>query len=136
LRRALALNPAMSNAHAMLGNSLIAHGRLDDARVALSAESSAMFRLAGLAVLEHRAGNRPAAQRAFDQLVADVGDAALYQQAQVKAQWGQSDEAIALLRRARQVGDPGLTAIVTDPALDPLQRDPRYRALVRELGFA
>lgn len=136
LRRALALNPAMSNAHATLGNSLIELGRLDEARVALTAEKSAMFRLAGLAVLEQRAGNRAAAQRAYDTLVADVGDAALYQQAQVMAQWGKTDEAIALLRRARQVGDPGLTAIASDPALDPLQRDPRYRALVRELGFA
>jgi TolB-like protein/Tfp pilus assembly protein PilF len=135
-RRALALNPTMSNANAMLGNSLIELGRLDEARVALSAEKSAMFRLTGLAVLEHRAGNRAAAQRAFDQLVADAGDAALYQQAQVKAQWGQTDEAITLLRQAREVGDPGLTAIASDPALDPLQRNPRYRALVRELGFA
>jgi tetratricopeptide (TPR) repeat protein len=136
LQRALALNPAMSNANAMLGNSLIALGRHDEARVALLAEKSAMFRLAGLAVLEHRAGDPAAARRAFDILVADSGDAALYQQAQVMAQWGKLDEAIALLRKARAVGDSGLTAIASDPALEPLQRDPRYRALVRDLGFA
>lgn len=136
LRRALAINPAMSNAHAMLGNSLMEKGRLDEARAAMEAEKSDMFRLAALAVLEHRAGNRAPAQRAFDRLVAEVGDAALYQQAQVMAQWGQADKAIALLHRARAVGDSGLTAIISDPALDPLARDPRYRALVRELGFA
>ena len=135
LRRALAINAGMSNANAMLGNSLIQLGRLDEARVALNAEKSAMFKFAGLAIVEHRAGNRPAAQRAFDTLVAEVGDAALYQQAQVMAQWGRPDQAIALLRKAREVGDAGLTGIATDPALDPLQRDPRYRALVGELGF-
>ena len=135
-RRALALNPTMSNANAMLGNSLIALGRLDEARVALTAEKSAMFKFAGLAILEHRAGNPAAARRALDTLVAEAGDAALYQQAQVMAQWGQPDEAIGLLRRAREVGDPGLTAVASDPALDPLQRDPRFRAMVRELGFA
>jgi len=94
-----------------------------------------MFKLAGLAVLEHRAGNPAAARRAFDTLVAEVGDAALYQQAQVMAQWGKPDEAITLLGKARAVGDSGLTAIASDPALDPLQRDPRYRAMVRQLGF-
>lgn len=135
-RRALELNPAMSNAHAFLGACLIQTGKLGEARAALALEPSAMFRLTGLAILEHRAGNREAAQRAFDLLVKDVGDAALYQQAEVMAQWQRPDEAMALLRRARTVGDSGLTAIVSDPLLDPLARDPRFLAFVREIGFA
>ena len=102
----------------------------------MALEPSAMFRLTGLAILEHRAGNREAAQRAFDLLVKDVGDAALYQQAEVMAQWQRPDEAMALLHRARTVGDAGLTAIVSDPLLDPLARDPRFLAFVREIGFA
>jgi len=54
-----------------------------------------MFRLRGQAALEHRAGNQPAAEKAFGQLVSEVGDAAMYQQAEVMAQWGQADEALA-----------------------------------------
>jgi TolB-like protein/Tfp pilus assembly protein PilF len=134
-RRALELNPAISNAHAQLGNSLMAKGRLDEARKAFAAEKSKMFRLTGLAVLEHRAGNAAAAQRAFDSLATEVGDAALYQQAEVMAQWGQADRAMALLAKARTVGDSGLTAIATDPLLDPIARDPRFVRLVGELGF-
>lgn len=102
----------------------------------MAAEKSAMFRLASLAVLEHRAGNRAAAQRAFDLLVSEVGDAALYQQAQVMAQWGRADDAMALLHKARSVGDSGLTLIANDPMLDPLVRDPRFKAFVRDIGFA
>jgi len=135
LRRALELNPAMSNANGMLGNCLMEKGRIDEARAAMMREKGPMFRLTGLAILEHRAGNREAARRAYDSLVRELGDAALYQQAEVMAQWGRTDDAIALLNKARSVGDSGLILIASDPLLDPLARDPRYLALVRDLGF-
>jgi hypothetical protein len=110
-------------------------GKLPDARAAYLKEPSAMFRLRGLAALEHRAGNQPAADRAFAQLVGEVGDAALYQQAEVMAQWGRTDEAMVKLQRARAVGDSGLTIIATDPLLDPISKDPRFVRLVKDLGF-
>lgn len=135
-RRALALNPGMTNASAFLACALMEKGQINEARAAAEGEKSAMFKLTALAALEHRAGNKAAAQTAFDALVAGEGDAALYQQAEVMAQWGQADQAIALLNKARAVGDSGLTAIATDPLLDPLAKDPRYVALVHELGFA
>lgn len=135
-RRALELNPAMANAHAFMGDALMELGSMDEARAAYDAEPHAMFRLRGLAVLEHRLGHRQAAERALAQLVSEVGDAALYQQAEVMAAWGRADPAMALLRRARAVGDSGLTYIATDPLLDPIAGDPRFRAFVRELGFA
>ena len=135
LRRALELNPAMSTANAFLGNCFVQTGRLDKARAAFAAEKSAMFRLTGVAIVEHRAGKRAAAQSAFKELVASEGDAALYQQAQVMAQWGRREEAIRLLRRAREVGDSGLTAIVSDPFLDPVSKHPDFVHLARELGF-
>lgn len=135
-RRALGLNPAMTNANAFLAFALMEKGQIDEARSAAEAEKSAMFKETALAIVEHRAGNKAAAQAAFDALVAGEGDAALYQQAEVMAQWGQADRAIGLLKRARAVGDSGLTAVATDVLLDPLKHDPRYRALVKNLGFA
>jgi TolB-like protein len=135
LRRSLQLNPAMSNANAFLGNCFLQTKRLDEARAAYAKEKSAMFRLTGVAILEQRAGNQAAAQGAFDELVAEEGDAALYQQAQVMAQWGRGDAAVQLLRRARAVGDSGLTAIVSDPFLDPISKHPDFIRLARELGF-
>jgi hypothetical protein len=39
------------------------------------------------------------------------------------------------LESARAVGDSGLTAMVTDPFLAPLAKEPRYRALARTIGF-
>lgn len=134
-QRALELNPKISNAHASIGDSLIELGKLAEARAAYLKEPSAMFRLRGLAALEHRAGNQPAAARAFAQLVSEVGDAAMYQQAEVMAQWGRADAAMARLQRARAIGDSGLSMIATDPLLDPISRDPRFTRLVKDLGF-
>ena len=45
-------------------------------------------------------------------------------------------EAMALLQRARAVGDSGLTAINSDPLLDPIASDPLFAAFVRDIGFA
>ena len=136
LRRAIELNPQMANAKAILANCLIMLGQYEAAREALTLEKSSMFRLTGLAILEHRVGNRAAAERAYRELVRDVGDAALYQQAEVMAQWGRPDEAMALFAKARKIGDSGLTLIASDPMLAPLRRDPRFTAFVRDLGFA
>ncbi|MEO7814057.1 MAG: TIR domain-containing protein [Sphingomicrobium sp.] len=135
-QRALALNPTMSNANAFLGMTLMELGRMDEARAHILKEPAAMFRLSALAVLEHRAGNHSAAKAANGQLVSEVGDAALYQQAEVMAQFGQIDAALALLRRARNVGDAGLIAIASDPLLDPIAKDPRFIMFLRENGFA
>ena len=134
-RRALELNPAIANAHALMGDALMELGKMEEARAAYAAEPNAMFRLRGQAILEHRLGNQAAADRALAQLVSEVGDAAIYQQAEVMAAWGRLDPAMALLERARQVGDSGLTYVTTDPLLDPIAREPRFRAFVARLGF-
>ena len=134
-RGALKINPAMTNANAFLGLSMIQAGHPEGARAAILREPSTMFRLTALAILEAREGHLPAARKAYDQLVGEVGDSALYQQAEVMAQLNQPDLAFALLERARQVGDSGLTAIASDPLLDPIARDPRFAPFVRSIGM-
>ena len=134
-RRALELNPKISNANAAVGDSLMLLGKLPEARAAYLKEPSAMFRLRGLAALEHRAGNQAAADRALSQLISDVGDAAMYQQAEVMAQWGNRMRRWRSSQRARVIGDSGLTMIATDPLLDPIASDQRFTRLVKDLGF-
>ena len=132
---ALRLNPKITNAHAQRGFSLMMLGRNDLARADFVAEPKRMFGDAGLAILEHRLGHQPAADAAFASLVRQYGDAAVYQQAEVMAQWGRTADAVRLLGRARAVGDSGLTSLTTDPILDPIIRDPGYVRLVRDLRF-
>ena len=135
LRRALQLNPKMTFAHALAGNALLALGRTADALKEFEAEPQPEFRLTGLAIVQNRLGDRPAAEKAFAQLQSDIGDAAAYQQAEVLAQWGRTDESLQKLARARQVGDSGLTYAATDVMLDPLRRDARFQRFLNSLSL-
>ena len=135
LRRALELNPKITNAHALIGNCLMQMGRLQEARKEFQAEPTSFFRLSGLAIVEHKLGNRTAAEKAMEELVNEMGDASLYQHAEIFAQWGRPDEAIDRLERARKVGDSGLIYLATDPLLDPLRKHPRFINLLNEMDL-
>ena len=135
LRQALAMNPKMSRAHALLGDALLMLGRLADARTEYLAEPLADFRLAGLAIVEHRLGNAAAAEAAMAQLLAERGEQALYQQGQVYTQWAQFDTAVERLEQARVVGDTGLIYARNDPLLDPLRGDVRFVRILQSIGF-
>ena len=98
------------------------------------AEPHDFYSLSGLAIAEKRLGNDAAAKAAMARMVSELGDSALYQQAQVLAQWGEIDEAITTLERAKAVGDSGLIYLATDPMLDPLRREARFASLERTLA--
>jgi TolB-like protein/Tfp pilus assembly protein PilF len=135
LRRALELNSKISNVHSLLGYCLMQLGRLKEARAEFDAEPTNFFRLSGLAIVDHKLGDKAAADRAMNDLVKEMGDASLYQQAQVLAQWGNGDEAVARLERARQIGDSGLIYLATDPLLDPIRKHAGFVRLIKELNL-
>lgn len=135
LNRALALNPQINNARALLGNCLLQLGRLDAARKAYEAEPSALFRYTGLAIVEQRSGNRAAAEAHLATLRSERGDSALYQQAEVLAQWGHADDALAALERAQRIGDSGMISLATDPLLDPLRTQPRFVNIIKAMNL-
>lgn len=135
-QQALTLSPSLRNARANIGNCLLMLGRFDEARAAYVAEPLALLRLPGLAMVEHHLGRAAEAKAAMNTLIAELGDAALYQQAQVLAQWGLADQAFATLERARSAGDSGLLMTLVDPLLDPLRPDARYSRLLKGLGLA
>ena len=134
-RKALALNPRMSRANAAIGDALLMLGRNEEARTAYAAEPVDDFRLTGAAIVEHKLGNSAAALAAEKQLVEDLGDRVLYQQAEILAQWGDRNAAIARLEQARRIGDSGLIYLRNDPLLDPLRKDPRFARLLESIGF-
>jgi len=133
LKRALELNPKITNAHGLIAYCLLQQGKLDQAKIEFAAEPVSVFRLSGLAIVEDKLGDRAAAGKALADLVSEMGDAALYQQAEVMAQWGRADEAVARLWKARAVGDSGLIYLATDPLLDPVRKHPEFLRLLNEL---
>jgi TolB-like protein len=134
--KALSLNPKMSTANASKAYALIHLKRYGEAKAVLDKEPNAMFRLTGQAITADKADDRKLAEASMAELVSEIGDAGLYQQAQVLAQWGRTDDALDRLERAKAVGDSGLISLTTDPFLDPIAKEPRYRALVQAMGLA
>jgi TolB-like protein/tetratricopeptide (TPR) repeat protein len=134
MRRALTLSPKMSLAHSVVGDALLMRGDLRGAQAEYQLEPLAWARLTGLAVVAARARQQDQARALLGQLVSQYGDSNVYQQAEVRAQLGDVDGALAALRKARSVGDVGLAYVWTDPFLDPLREEEGFRTLVDRLG--
>jgi TolB-like protein/Tfp pilus assembly protein PilF len=134
MRRALALSPSMTLAHWVIGDSLLALGNAAGAEAEYKLEPVPWAKITGLAVAAARAGRKDEAKALLDRLVKEFGDGNLYQQAEVRAQLGDVDAAVASLRRARNVDDIGLFYVWTDPWLDPARADPVFKSFVAKLG--
>jgi TolB-like protein/Tfp pilus assembly protein PilF len=135
IEKALSLNPNMGVARAAIGFARLGQNDLPAAEAAFRAEPNSLFGLTGLAIALHRKGDRTGAQAAFARLVSQHGDVALYQQAQVLAQWNNVSRALATLQRARAARDAGLVYLRNDPLLDPLRTQPAFADLLVSLGF-
>jgi TolB-like protein/Tfp pilus assembly protein PilF len=134
LRQALQLNPKLRNANGNIGHSQLMLNKLAEARAAYLLEPAALLRLPGLAIVDKKLGNSPAGEKAMEQLISELGDNALYQQAQILAQWGDTNRALDALRRAKVVGDAGLLQAGVDPLLTPLRKIPEFVQLIDD-GF-
>lgn len=135
MRRALALSPKAEGAHAAIGDALLLQGDLTGARAEYPLEPLAWLRLTGQAILLRRLGDGPGADAAFKALKADGDSVTLYQQAQVYAQWGDADHAVAALAAAYKSGDSGIVLMKSDAMMDPLRADPRFTQLIKQLGL-
>ena len=138
LQQALATDPKMVSANALIGDAHYALGRIQDARDAYAREPVALLRTTGLAIAEHKLGNAAAAQTARAAIVGGLGTGQLtqYQQAQIAAQWGEQEAALTALEAAWRAVDSGLTFVARDPMLDPLRTVPAFLNLLKRLGFA
>ncbi len=134
-QRALTMNPQSSVTKSLIGMAYYKSGKLAEARAAFIGEPNKLFGLAGLAIIEKQQGNTSAAQAALTKLVADYGDASLYQQAQVQAAWGDKAAALSTLERAYIVGDGGLSSLLTDPIFDEIRQETRFSQLLKTIGF-
>lgn len=131
----LALNPTLSGANSSLGFAQMLAGKDEAAAASFAKENSAVRRLPGLAIIAHRKDDQSGAQALLDELVREYGDKSNYQYAQVYAQWGESDKALAALERAWKLRDGGIMLMYNDPLLMPLRGSQRYRELAKAVGF-
>lgn len=135
LRRALAINPELSGANAAIAFNHLMMGQVGEAARSVAAEKSELRRLTAEAMVAQRQGDMVKAEAALRKIDTQFGTNALYEQAQVLAQWGATDRGMAALLKAAATGDPGLVLIKTDPLIDALRKHPAFSGLLRQAGF-
>jgi hypothetical protein len=88
-----------------------------------------------LAVTYNKLGQHADAEAMLAKLRATGGDSAVYQYAEIYAQWGNPSKAVEELERALRLRDPGMHLVKTDFMLDPIRKEPRFQAVMQELKF-
>ena len=124
-----------AEADALLGISYYLGGSLALAQSSCEAKPEHFRSALCLAMVYERLGRHGDAAAAVAKMVQQGGDSAAYQYSEVNAQWGELKTALEWLEKAMRLGDPGLVYTKTDPLLDPLRKEPRFQAVMRELKF-
>lgn len=136
-RDVLNLDPQYPRPRYTLGMCLYMKGEVAAAVNEVENEPLSWMRNSGSAIVLHRLGRTAEAQTYLDRLVReDDEEYAIYQQAQIHAQWGNFDQALECLKRARELNDPGVSQILVDPLLDPIRDQPAFIHLATVMGFA
>jgi len=134
-RRTLELDSHFPRPHYTAAMSLYQLGEFEAAAQEIEHEPLSWMRRSGRAIVQHKLGNEEAANAAFAALIRVAEDNGLYQQAQIHAQWGDLEKSLEDLNRAREIGDPGMSQIVSDPLLDPLRDEPEFARLMTAVGY-
>jgi len=75
------------------------------------------------------------AETVLSKMKTEDGDTSAYQYATIYAQWGNTPKALEWLDTALRLRDPGLVQLKTDPLMEPIRQEPRFKAIERELKF-
>ena len=134
-RRQIELSPGRNEPRARLGYYYMLQGKYAEATKAMDdGGTDSPIAMTHRAALYVRLGNRKGAEEIYGRVRA-FGDNGLYRQAEVLAQLGRTDEAIATLEQAWSLRNSGLTTIMVDPLVDPLRSDRRFQAIIKRMDF-
>jgi TolB-like protein/Tfp pilus assembly protein PilF len=132
---ALTLDRADLQTYAWRGLAYIGLGDLQNARSSCEINSDFWASHFCLAIVYDKLGRHTDAQNAFDKFKAGRGDDWGTNFAAVYAQWGNTSKALEWLETALRARDSGLEGLKSDPLMDPLRKEPRFRAVMRALKF-
>jgi serine/threonine-protein kinase len=135
VRQAVVLGPDLIWARASHAFFLMESGRAHEADKEFTALEGTGPWLAWAAVAALRNGRPEDADRLVSVMQKSMGDAAYFQYAQVFAQQGRIDDAIAALEAGWRKRDSGLAFLQIDRMLDPLRKDARFQAIMKRLDF-
>ena len=138
---ALAMDPSVVSTNAMLGGTLLALGRLDEAierlKIGVLSDGASSFSLGMLGYAYGLAGRRDEALGELQRL--DDLSATRYVPhstvAFIHIGLGDLDRAFALFDLAFEEREFTLSTIKFDPSYDEIRNDPRFDALLKRVGF-
>jgi serine/threonine-protein kinase len=129
----VSLDPDGPQGYAGRGYAYLLLGNAERARESCAARPQ--LNQSCLALANDRLGRHADAETALARLKALMGDGAAYEYATIYAQRGDLGEALNWLETALRLRDPFLVLLKTDPLMDPLRKEPRFQAIMRELKF-
>lgn len=130
----LALSPGISSGQTLLGFVLNDMGRSEAALAAVEKESSEIWQLIGLSMINFTLNKGGQSDAALQKLIAKFECPAAYNIAYVEAFRGNSDQAFHWLQKAREYGDPGIAHFVTEKYFANIQNDKRWTTLLEQTG--
>lgn len=131
VERVMELSPGFSFGLLLKAKLLKGAGRIDEAR-ALFAQLNESLELALLEPPDRRGRE---VQRLITAIPPADARKAQFWIATMYAQIGNADSAFAWIDRAYEAHQPDLVSIKTDPMLEPVRGDPRYRMMLARLGL-
>jgi TolB-like protein/Tfp pilus assembly protein PilF len=131
----ISLEPNYKATYAERGLAYYGLGDLERARASCETKPDSWQSQQCLAVIYDKLGRHADAEAELAKLKAAQGDASAYQYATIYAQRGNRATAFEWLETALRLRDPGLIYVKTDPLIDPLRKEPRFQAVMRQLKF-
>ena len=133
--REIELNPSAPNSYAAIGLTYLSEGKFEEATTAAQKDAADWARLLIVSCARWAQKRVPESDAALQELIAKFGETAAYQIAEVYAYRNDKDQAFEWLERARRQRDAGLPGLRVDPLLQNLHNDPRWIALLRQVGL-
>jgi TolB-like protein/Flp pilus assembly protein TadD len=131
----ISLDPNFKQTYGQRGLAYYGLGDLERARASCETNPDFWVSQQCLAAIYGKLGRQADAEAVLSKMKAENGDTAAYQYATIYAAWGDRANALDWLETAWRLRDPGLQSLKTDPLLDPLRKEPRFQAVMRELKF-
>lgn len=134
-RKGVELAPGNPYVHAGLGMAMVARGAAEAGLAEIERETDQATREFTLAWAYQRLGRKADADAALAHLEATQAATQAYGIASQYALRGDVDEVFAWLDRAYRQRDLSLSEIKTDPDMNNIRGDPRYKALLRKMDL-
>jgi adenylate cyclase len=134
--RVIELDPSAPNSYAAIGWTYLLQGKFEEAAVSAQKDAADWARLLGVSCARWAQKRIPESDAALAELIAKFGETAAYQVAEAYGYRNDKDHAFEWLERARRQRDGGLPSLRVDTLLTNLHGDPRWDALLHDVGLA